>query len=112
GANPAFTRLFGVSDVEAFIASANEGRSASELRLMLLNAVSADGDITDREVEFTSRDGKSIAVLLSARAVRDDAGELRSVEGSVLDITARKGWEQGLREHNEYLEALHQTALG
>jgi diguanylate cyclase (GGDEF)-like protein/PAS domain S-box-containing protein len=111
-ANPAFARMFGYDSVEAFTRFVNSAEAAPDQRLKLLTAIVADGDIVDREVMLTKRRDEPLWVLLSAHALRDKSGALAGVEGTVLDITARKHWEQGLRRQNEYLEALHQTALG
>ena len=67
--------------------------------------------ISDREMQFLRRDGKTVDVLLSAQVDRDERGTfLRSIEG-VVDITERKLAEAGLRQAQK-MEAVGQLTGG
>jgi PAS domain S-box-containing protein len=62
------------------------------------------GSVQGFEAQFQRQDGQRIWVSLSARAVRNDQGELLCYEGIVIDITERKRNEEALRQAHEQLE--------
>ena len=64
------------------------------------------GVLRDFEVRLRRRDGTVIWVSDTARAVRDDQGQVLYYEGSVEDITERKEAEEELRRYQEHLEDL------
>lgn len=55
---------------------------------------------------WLKRDGTSLCIRESSRAVRDEYGKVMYYEGTVEDITERKRAENALRESNERNEAL------
>jgi len=65
-----------------------------------------EGVVRDFEVQFLRYDGSAIWVSDTARAVRDEHGRILYYEGSVEDITRRKGYEEEIRRQKEYFEAL------
>jgi len=71
----------------------------------------SQGHVTEFESQVRRKDGGSVWVSETARAVRFPSGILRYFEGSVEDITARREAQEALRRQNQYLEALHDTTL-
>lgn len=111
-ANHAFARLFGYDDIARFLAEFNsEDPAAARQRAMLLAAVSGEEAIADRELCLDDRGEAPVWVSLAARRVLDDAGAVCRIEGTALDISARKRSEDELRRQNAYLHVLHETAL-
>ena len=70
------------------------------------------GYAVDVDMQWKRKDGSPICVQLSAQAIKGPNGETEYFEGFVRDITERKRAEESLRKQNEYLAALHETALG
>jgi PAS domain S-box-containing protein len=50
----------------------------------------ARGTLRNRELEALRRDGSRVWLELSARTVRDEDGRPRAIEGSIIDVTARR----------------------
>ena len=65
-----------------------------------------EGVIRDFEVRHHRHDGTLIWVKDTARAVKDEQGEVQYYEGSLEDITERKLAEEELRKYQEHLEDL------
>jgi PAS domain S-box-containing protein len=64
------------------------------------------GMVSEAEVVWCRRDGSSITVRLSAKAIRDKEGDILHFEGFVEDITTRKVAEAELqRLHGELMDA-------
>jgi two-component system NtrC family sensor kinase len=55
--------------------------------------VGKNGFVKDYEVDFKTRDGRTVTVLLTADAIRDEEGEIIGYEGLIIDVTDRKGME-------------------
>ncbi|NIV34652.1 MAG: PAS domain S-box protein [Anaerolineae bacterium] len=65
-----------------------------------------EGVVRDFEVRLRRYDGTVIWVNDTARAVRDEQGQVLYYEGSIEDITARKEFEAEIRRQKEYFVAL------
>jgi two-component system NtrC family sensor kinase len=60
--------------------------------------VGKNGFVKDYEVDFKTRDGRTVTVLLTADAIRDEEGEIIGYEGLIIDVTDRKRMEGRIRE--------------
>ncbi len=60
--------------------------------------VERNGFVKDYEVDFKTRDGRTISVLLTAHAIRDAQGQPIGYEGLIIDVTDRKRMEAKIRE--------------
>ncbi|MFQ6079326.1 MAG: PAS domain S-box protein, partial [Thermodesulfobacteriota bacterium] len=60
--------------------------------------VEKNGFVKDYEVDFKTRDGRTITVLLTAHAIRDEEGQIVGYEGLIIDVTERKTMEGRIRE--------------
>ena len=95
--NEAFARLVGYdSPLEL------QGRSITEFYASLPDRrrfgeeLARSGAITNREIRFSRKDGSTIWVLESSILVEDPDGRDRTIEGTIVDITARKRLETEL----------------
>jgi diguanylate cyclase (GGDEF)-like protein/PAS domain S-box-containing protein len=100
-ANQALARMYGYGSPEQLIADlsdiqhrlyVDESRREAFIRLM-----EAEGKVTQFESEVLRRDGTRIWISESARAVRSPSGEFICYEGTVQDITERRGYEARLQ---------------
>jgi PAS domain S-box-containing protein len=65
-----------------------------------------EGVVRDFEIRLRWHDGTVIWVNDTARAVRDEQGQVLYYEGSLEDITERKRFEEEIRRQKDYYEAL------
>jgi PAS domain S-box-containing protein len=97
-ANPALTRILGYESADELIRSDRElvktlyAIPGDRERLVAL--IRERGQVSDFETRLYRKDGSEFWALISARAIHDDSGEIRHIEGSLLDIHARKEKEQ------------------
>ncbi len=100
-ANQALARMYGYGSPEQLIADlsdiqhrlyVDESRREAFIRLM-----EAEGKVTQFESEVLRRDGTRIWISESAHAVRSPSGEFICYEGTVQDITERRGYEARLQ---------------
>ncbi|MEX2272707.1 MAG: two-component regulator propeller domain-containing protein [Vicinamibacterales bacterium] len=61
-------------------------------------SLAREGEVHGFEVDIRRPDGRSITVLENARAVRDETGSVRYIEGTMVDITERKYLEDQNRQ--------------
>ena len=84
----------------------NPARRAEYERKLLTHGFSSEFGSQVRR-----KNGGSVWVSETARAVRFPAGILRYFEGTVENITVRREAQEALRRQNQYLEALYDTTL-
>ncbi|MCC6900463.1 MAG: PAS domain S-box protein [Polyangiaceae bacterium] len=75
-------------------------------RVRWQSAITADGRVTDFDVEKRRKDGTSIWLRDNARAVRDESGAVVSYEGAVIDVTRQHQAERELRASEARFRAL------
>ena len=109
-ANPGLARIYGYNYPEELIADLtnikpqlylDKGRWDEFLALM-----QADERVLNFESQVYRTDKSVIWISENAHVVRDAKGELLYYEGSVVDITKRKVWEEALRYQQECAEEL------
>ncbi len=109
-ANPGLARTYGYSSPDEFIACltyldgkryVDKCRWAEFLALMR-----SQEKVSDFESQVYRQDGKVIWISENAHVIRDSKGELLYYEGSAVDITRRKVWEEALRYQQECTEEL------
>jgi len=107
-ANPALVQMLGYSSFEelAQLNLEEEGYSRDYQRSVFKERVEAEDRIDGLESRWMRRDGTTLFVRESARAVRDKDGEILYYEGTVADITERKKVEEELRIREQQLRAL------
>jgi PAS domain S-box-containing protein len=105
--NPRFCEMLGCSAEELL------GRPPDRLfddesreRLVAQMAALRDGANGRYELNLLRKDGQRVPVLVSARALRDEAGAFRGSFALVADITEQKQTEEALRRANEELRTI------
>ncbi|HCF58094.1 MAG TPA: hypothetical protein DFS52_08895, partial [Myxococcales bacterium] len=91
-ANLALATMLGLGSVEELLTRVNS-RDLYELpadRESLVEQVTAAPGAVRREALFRRPDGKRLVAKLTARGVRDEAGELQYIEGFLEDVTERR----------------------
>ncbi len=89
-ANPALANLLGFDSVEELV---NDTGSVESFyvdptkRELWLNRISEASEVHDFDVELRRRDGSTVWVQDTAKAVYDDRGRLLYCEGALIDVT-------------------------
>jgi diguanylate cyclase (GGDEF)-like protein/PAS domain S-box-containing protein len=108
--NPAMARIFGFESPAAMLTQLQ--CPARELYVdpahgaAVLARLDAEGRIDLVESEVQRRDGSRIWISENARAVRDETGSLLFYEGTVIDITERRGAEAAVRQSEALYKVL------
>ncbi len=109
--NPALARMYGYASPEEMIASLSD--IATQLyvepqrRDDFLRMMHRAGQVTGFEAQVRRRDGSLIWISENARAVRDNEGRILFFEGTVVDITERRHYEEQIR-----YQATHDALTG
>ena len=110
-ANPSLARILGYHSPAEMIVATNQsdwdvyvepGR-----RRQLLDEISREGFVTNFESQVRRHDGALIYITENVRAVRYENNQLDCLEGSVIDITERKSYEERIR-----FQATHDALTG
>ena len=100
-ANPTFVRICGYdSEAQLLNATAQQGfdwYAAPDARARFFEALKKDGQIQGFEQQIVRRDKTTVWVSENAHAVKDQAGNVRFIEGTIIDITDRKKAEEAVR---------------
>ncbi len=72
--------------------------------------IERDGRVIDYEVNFKSKDGRTIPVLLTAHVRYDSQGEVLGYEGICVDQSQRRRMEQKIREAHDFLNNIIQSS--
>jgi two-component system, cell cycle sensor histidine kinase and response regulator CckA len=114
-ANPALARMFGFDSPSEFLQARTDVKSQEyvhpEMREEFISTVRWVGMVKNFEYEAYTKDREAIWVSANAHAVRDAAGQILYLEGTVQDITERQKLEQQLRRLQK-IEAVGQLAGG
>ena len=109
-ANPALARIYGYNSPEELIESLTNINQHfyvdAERRIQFLELMQTEDRVSHFESQAYRQDGKIIWVSENAHVVRDGQGKPLYYEGSVVDITERKVWEEALRYQQECTEDL------
>ncbi len=104
-ANPAVIKMMGYNSFEDISGvNANSAYVDKSGRSGMLELLSETGEVLGYESAWKKKNGETLFVRESARAIKDDEGNLQFIEGVVEDITDRKRAEESLLETNILLE--------
>lgn len=115
--NSALARMYGYDRVEDLLDAVLDIQSQiyvdPALREGFKQQIERDGCVHDLEYQVRQRNGNIIWIAESARAVRDEHGQIRYYEGFIDNITARKEAEAGrARLEKQMLQAQKLEAVG
>ncbi|WP_051286375.1 sensor domain-containing protein [Megalodesulfovibrio gigas] len=95
--NPAMAIMFGYPSPAMMAAEVPQALellcTRPEARAALLEQLATQGHVANHEMEARHRDGRTIWISVSARALMDETRTLRYLEGLAEDITERKACE-------------------
>lgn len=108
-ANEAMAQMFGYPSPAAMCAEVRHMRDTyadPAARAQAVQELLREGQVVNQELEFKRRDGSRFWALASARLVRRE--EPGGIEGSLIDISARRAAEQELKflAHHDSLTGL------
>ena len=111
-ANEAMIRMFGYGSFEEFQATPVGHRGLdSEERRKIIETVEKDGEVRNREILLKRKDGTTFHGLTSSAVVRDDAGRIECIEGSVVDVSdlvqSKAALQSALREKETLLKEIY-----
>lgn len=96
--NPAAAQLFGYDTPEEALSISVSGLyDSSSDRQRFLSRLKSEKYITNQEVRFRKRNGDPVWVMLNVSLVENESGTDAVVEGTLLNITARKQAEEQVR---------------
>ena len=112
-ANDAMVEMLGYSDVKEILKLSipKDGFAKGYNREAFLKKIQEDGIITGLETAWKKKSGEILHIRESARAVKDDNGNILYFEGTVEDITEKKHLETLLQQAQK-IEAVGQLAGG
>jgi two-component system cell cycle sensor histidine kinase/response regulator CckA len=115
--NTALARMYGYERPEELLSQVSDIQSQIYLdptcRERFQEQIDRDGFVHDLEYQVRQRNGNVIWISESARAVRDEYGEIRFYEGFIDNITARKEAEaERSRLEKQMLQAQKMDAVG
>jgi PAS domain S-box-containing protein len=107
-ANPALVRMLGYDSFEE-LARRNleeDGFEPQYFRSNFKERVEVNDRVIGLEADWVRRDGTILSIRESAKAIRDEHGNILYYEGTVEDISERKRAEDELRRHRDHLEEM------
>ncbi len=107
-ANPSLLKMLGYGSLDELRATGQDPFADAAQRQSWLERLTREGEVTNQEVALRRRNGTLLVVLDHSRAVKDEAGRVLHVEGTVTDVTAMKLTEERLREYTRDLEDTRQ----
>ena len=113
-ANPALVKMFGYKTMEEMskIHVADLYLSHGDRKKFIETLISA-GEISNYDIQFKRKDGTIFWGSISARAIKDEKGNVIYFDGILENITERKRTEQALQESEEkYREVVDNSLVG
>ncbi|MBU1247701.1 MAG: PAS domain S-box protein, partial [Proteobacteria bacterium] len=106
-ANPAIAQMYGYTSGEEgtqVLGNIFQHVDDMEEHHRLLDVINEHGLVSDYQMRHVRSDGSAIWVSYTARAVKNEQGEVTSLEGFLTDITQRKLAEEQLKNYQDHLE--------
>jgi PAS domain S-box-containing protein len=112
-ANPALVKMLGFDSFEqlAHRNLENEGYEPDYPRSEFMKTIKKEGKISGLESAWNQRNGNTLFVRESAKAVKDAEGRMLYFDGTVEDITDRKKVEEALRESEDKFKYVFDHSL-
>ena len=106
-ANPALVRMLGFESKQEL-----QTRNVRDIyvnpseRDSLIRDVLANGSVQDRKIILRRKDGKTIHCLNSCAVIRDAAGRVLRIQGTLVDVSERLEMEEHLHKEQEFVRSL------
>lgn len=112
--NPALVKMLGYDNVQEVLALdiARHLWVDSAAREEYKRIMEREGRVSKFEIALKKRDGSTIIVRESARAIKDQSGRVICHEGILEDVTDQKRAEEELRQRHRELMTLYAIAQG
>lgn len=108
--NPALARMVGLSSANELLSLPTATiYDRPEERDAIIAILERDGEVRNAEFQLRRVDGSVLTVIESARAVRDEHGEVVGFEGTISDITERKRAETAVFQEKEKAQVTLQS---
>ncbi|HPP06195.1 MAG TPA: PAS domain S-box protein [Syntrophorhabdaceae bacterium] len=82
-----------------------------EDRKRLIEQLKEKGYVNDFEMCCKKKDGSYIWLLITAKALYDEKGDMKYIEGTIIDITKRKMAEKALEESERKYRSIFENAI-
>ncbi len=110
-ANEAIAHMFGHADVSAFMTVPMSAlHSHSEAYEDFLHFLIGEGECRNHELQLQKKDGTPIWTSLNIKVRYDDTGQVQWLDGTIVDITARKAAREKLRISEERFRGTFENA--
>ncbi len=99
--NPAMSKILGYTREELLQKSVSEIYQDPAERKKISDKICAQGSVKNEELRLRRKDGGQIIVSLTAKAMRDEKGNVIYIDSILEDITERKQVEESLKASEE-----------
>ncbi|HXW18444.1 MAG TPA: PAS domain S-box protein, partial [Candidatus Acidoferrales bacterium] len=101
--NPALVRMLGYEHKEEImLINKSTFYDDPQVRSWKINELGRSGTVRNFEVTLVRKDGKKIRCIDSCSAIRDGAGKISRIQGTLVDITERVEIERRLLQEQEF----------
>src|ERR1700739_1652899 len=101
-ANPGRARILGYPEKRELLAVEPAALNYDRGQPVLGRGGDVRGGVRTREIRLRRKDGKAAVFLDSSRAVWDTSGNIIRYQGTLVDITDKRGMEQQLAQQEEF----------
>ncbi|SHJ57662.1 PAS domain S-box-containing protein [Desulfatibacillum alkenivorans DSM 16219] len=111
-ANPALLKMLNYDSKEEFLAMdiARDIYLNAEDRDKFMEMIEKSGMVSNYAVDFKTRDGKPVSVIIAGHVRYDDHGEVLGYEGIIVDQSQRKLMEREVQEAHDFFDKVIQSS--
>jgi|GEM_PF-746109 len=111
-ANPAMAKIYGYGSVEELLeVSALDLYSAADTRNTMLAELKEKGTLLNYETIELKKDGSQIWVSINYKAIYDGKGNIKFIEGVIVDITDQKRAKEDLEKSEVLYRSIFQASF-